>query len=280
MTRAVLYRWKLKPGREDEFQKAWAKGTTEIHTLCGSHGAALHKDQDGIFWSYARWPGEDARKNCFTKNDFFSQDCFISMQDCIAERFDEILLDVLEDQLDTKTTRYDVPTLSTKRLILRAMVMEDDEAMAPALCDKQNMLYWGRDALKDLDEVRDYIRWNVANSNVQCFAIALKDAPELALGWAILMNRKDKEAELGYMMRPDVHGHGYAREAVQRVLKHGFEARSFNRIYADTDPENKSSIGLLENLGFKREAHLREYWHTHLGPRDSYIYGMLKSDKA
>ncbi|WP_138513012.1 putative quinol monooxygenase [Maricaulis alexandrii] len=99
MTSAVLYRWRLKPGRDAEFREAWAEGTRRIHEACGSHGASLHQDEDGIYWSYALWPSEAARKACFQDNDWFSQDCFMTMQDCIAERFEEIRLDVVKDEL-------------------------------------------------------------------------------------------------------------------------------------------------------------------------------------
>lgn len=99
MTSAVLYRWRLKPGRDAEFREAWAEGTRRIHESCGSHGASLHQDEDGIYWSYALWPSEEARKACFQDHDWFSQDCFKTMQDCIEERFEEIRLDVVKDEL-------------------------------------------------------------------------------------------------------------------------------------------------------------------------------------
>ena len=99
MTSAVLYRWRLKPRRDAEFREAWAEGTRRIHESCGSHGASLHQDEDGIYWSYALWPSEEARKACFQDHDWFSQDCFKTMQDCIEERFEEVRLDVVKDEL-------------------------------------------------------------------------------------------------------------------------------------------------------------------------------------
>lgn len=99
MTIAVLYRWRIKPGKESEFRAAWVEGTKLIHETCGSYGARLHEDADGLFWSYARWPSEEARKACFGGNDFFSMDCFQTMQAAIAERFDEVVLTITDDVL-------------------------------------------------------------------------------------------------------------------------------------------------------------------------------------
>ncbi|MBR9825171.1 MAG: antibiotic biosynthesis monooxygenase [Alphaproteobacteria bacterium] len=99
MNSAVLYRWRIKPGREDEFAEAWDEGTRLIHERCGSYGAILHQGEDGLFWSYASWPDEATRQRCFADNDWFSMPCFKVMQDCIAERFEESRLSVLRDQL-------------------------------------------------------------------------------------------------------------------------------------------------------------------------------------
>lgn len=100
MSAAVLYRWRIAPGSEAEFEAAWLEGTRLIHECCDSHGARLHKGADGLYWSYARWPSEAARKACFRKNDFYSRPCFKRMQACLVERFEEIVLEIRADALD------------------------------------------------------------------------------------------------------------------------------------------------------------------------------------
>ena len=47
---------------------------------------------------------------------------------------------------------------------------------------------------------------------------------------------------------------------------------------ADTDPDNVGSIKLLEKLGFQKEGHLRSEWETHIGVRDSLIFGLLREE--
>ncbi len=56
MPLAVLYRWRIKAGKEAEFRAAWVEGTRLIHARCGSYGARLHQGAEGLFWSYALWP--------------------------------------------------------------------------------------------------------------------------------------------------------------------------------------------------------------------------------
>jgi ribosomal-protein-alanine N-acetyltransferase len=94
----------------------------------------------------------------------------------------------------------------------------------------------------------------------------------------ILIDGKPDVKEIGYILRRDQWGTGIAREAVTRVIDHGFGEMGLRRIFADTDPENPGSIGLLERLGFQREGRLRGEWETHIGVRDSLIYGLLRDD--
>jgi RimJ/RimL family protein N-acetyltransferase len=276
MTTAILYHWRLKPGREDEFRAAWLEGTKLIHKQCASYGARLHEADNGLFWSYARWPSEESRQSCFADHDFFQKDCFKTMQACIEERFDEVVMSITDDALDERAVGDPVPVYETGRLILRPMVLDDAPSLHIALSDEMNMRYWSRGPLESPEATRDYIRWNIDGTGVQCFAFALKDAPDTALGWVILMDSKEGVAEIGYMMRPDFQGQGLAREAAARVLEHGFEARKLRRIWADTDPDNAGSIGLLKALGFEREGLLKAEWETHLGVRDSLIFGLTR----
>lgn len=200
------------------------------------------------------------------------------LKECIAEGYPETKLELLSDLLGDKAAQADVPTLKTERLVLRPMEYSDASALYPALSDEANMRYWSRGPLKSVDEVREYIGWNIESSTVQCFAVAKSEAPDSALGWTILMDRNPGQAELGYILRPDAQGQGYAKEAVGEVLRHAFETRELRRVYADLDPDNEASLRLLEGLGMRREGHLRANWETHIGVRDSYIYARLAGD--
>ncbi|MBY4636935.1 GNAT family N-acetyltransferase [Sphingopyxis sp. XHP0097] len=169
------------------------------------------------------------------------------------------------------------PTLTTDRLVLRQLVARDASALHATLSDPQVMHWWSSGAHGDLAETEAYIGFNTArDAGHLCWAITLGD--DVALGWVILRERRAGVAELGYILRRDKWGQGIAREALARVIEHGFSEIGYRRIYADTDPDNAGSIALLERLGFSREAHLREEWETHIGVRDSFIYGLLRGE--
>ena len=58
--------------------------------------------------------------------------------------------------------------------------------------------------------------------------------------------------ELAYGLRRDRWGRGYATEAAQACVRHGFEVLGLGRIVAVVDPANGASVRVLEKCGFVR----------------------------
>jgi heme-degrading monooxygenase HmoA len=93
----VLYRWKLKPGCEEAFTEAWAE-MTSVLLARGSLGSRLHHGHDDTWYAYAQWPSEQAREAAF-ESPLPSNDAGDRMDAAVAERFPEIVLDVVADFL-------------------------------------------------------------------------------------------------------------------------------------------------------------------------------------
>jgi len=62
--------------------------------------------------------------------------------------------------------------------------------------------------------------------------------------------------QVGWTLRADFWGHGYAREAAQAALAMAFEHLGLTRVYAQTSQRNAASWGLMERLGMERRADL------------------------
>ncbi|GGR32848.1 antibiotic biosynthesis monooxygenase family protein [Streptomyces netropsis] len=92
---AVIYRWRLQPGKEEQFVAGWHRVTAAIHTRCGSYGSRLHQADDGTWVAYARWPDAETREQCAAADP----EGVAMMRDAIAERFPETRLRIVDDML-------------------------------------------------------------------------------------------------------------------------------------------------------------------------------------
>jgi ribosomal-protein-alanine N-acetyltransferase len=86
------------------------------------------------------------------------------------------------------------------------------------------------------------------------------------------------KAEIGYDLAKSSWGKGYATEAVSSLVDHAFSSLKLNRVEAKVDPENVSSIKLLEKLRFTFEGTLREYERVEGTFNDLHMYSKLISD--
>lgn len=93
-----------------------------------------------------------------------------------------------------------------------------------------------------------------------------------------LANTAALQAEIGYIFNPDHAGAGYATEAVRRMLEIGFTRFGFHRIFARLDPLNAGSVGVVERLQFRREAHFLQNDRFAGVWGDEVIYALLRTE--
>ncbi|MEZ5308248.1 MAG: antibiotic biosynthesis monooxygenase [Pyrinomonadaceae bacterium] len=93
---AVLYRWRLHPGSEQDFVAAWSRASELLLANHGSLGSRLHRGADGWWYSYAQWPSAEARDVAFAAEPLDAE-ATERMRDAIAERLPEIVLESVAD---------------------------------------------------------------------------------------------------------------------------------------------------------------------------------------
>ncbi len=71
--------------------------------------------------------------------------------------------------------------------------------------------------------------------------------------------------EIGWRLRADAWGRGYAREAAVASMNHAFDSYDEDFLSAFTVKSNTPSWGLMERLGMTRRADL-DYWQDDWGP--------------
>ncbi len=159
---------------------------------------------------------------------------------------------------------------------MRPLRNDDAKAMHIAMSDVDLMTWWSSAPHKTVKATEDYVKINANAERYMTWAITHEN--DEALGWVVFVNHREKVREIGYILRRSHWGRGIAREAVRRVIEHGFDDLGLRKIIADTDPDNQASNKLLIDMGFEKEGYLRGEWETHLGVRDSILWGLLKNE--
>ena len=151
--------------------------------------------------------------------------------------------------------------LETSRLQLRWLSLDDAAFIYRLVNDEQWLRFIGDKQVRDLDAARDFIdsgpRAMYRQHGFGLNLVTLKDG-ETAIGICGLLQRDSLATpDLGFAFLPGYRGQGYAREAAEVVLQHGFSSLEQTRIVAIVSSGNQASISLLEKLGFYLEGNIQ-----------------------
>ncbi|PLX38055.1 MAG: hypothetical protein C0606_07385 [Hyphomicrobiales bacterium] len=170
---------------------------------------------------------------------------------------------VTEKTQETKAGTM-LPTMTTTRLILEPLTLDDIELCATMDADPQVRRYFG--PITDWDAYRERTRSFIAGpyaDGLGFWKIAEKAAPGTFLGWVLLipLAGEGPGIEIGYRLRSEVWGRGIATEAAAAVRDHGFATCGLDEIIAVTHPDNAGSQRVLEKIGVLRGNH-RGLWRN------------------
>lgn len=174
------------------------------------------------------------------------------------------------------------PVLSTQRLDLRKVTLDDAQEYFVLRSDKRVMEFMDKPLMSSAEEAAKMIQKihddAMAGEGIT-WAICLKDSPKLigTIGfWKI--TKEHHRAEIGYLLHPDHWRKGLVQEALAPVLKYGFGTMMLHSVEANVNPANLPSIRFLEKNGFVREAYFKENYYFNGQFLDSAIYSMLAHD--
>ncbi|HET9212113.1 MAG TPA: GNAT family N-acetyltransferase [Thermoanaerobaculia bacterium] len=151
--------------------------------------------------------------------------------------------------------------LETDRLVLRRMSAEDAEFILGLLNEPSWLRYIGDRGVRTLEDARAYIlKGPVDMYNRLGFGLYLTELKEghVPIGICGLVKRDFLEdVDIGFALLPAFWGQGYAHEAASAVMEYAKGALGLKRLVAITNPDNQSSIRLLEKLGFRFDRMIR-----------------------
>lgn len=166
----------------------------------------------------------------------------------------------------------------SRRLRLRPPAIEDAGALHRLFGDPAAMLYWSHPPHGGKADTRTWLQEIIAPGDWLSWVIEPRDGGPAIGALFAHEKRQGRVFEIGYALLPAMGGQGLAREAVSALLDQLFGVGGARRVFADTDPDNASSNRLLMALGFREEGRLRGEWETHIGVRDSLIWGLLAEE--
>lgn len=164
-------------------------------------------------------------------------------------------------RIHTKDMLTSMTVLETERLVLRRLTLDDAEFILSLLNEPSFLQYIGDKKVRNTAGARQYLLNGPIASYEQngfgLYLVELKE-PQTPTGMCGLLKREElADVDIGFAFVPDFWGQGFASEAAKAVMNYARQTLKLKRIVAITNPDNESSIKLLERLGFSFERILK-----------------------
>ena len=172
--------------------------------------------------------------------------------------------------------RQGLPVLTSERLRMRALAPEDDEVIFHFLNDSEVIQYLNRVNLPTKIRARRImkeIRISGARLESIHYGICLIETGHL-IGVISFQQWKEtqKQTQIGYMFDRAYWGQGYATEALQRLIRFGFEDLGVTRMEARCHEQNNRSQKLLTRSGFTHKKTQQHFSLLQMQTQDILVY--------
>ena len=173
--------------------------------------------------------------------------------------------------------------ITTDRLWLRDFHLSDWQAVHEYACDPEvsRFMEWGPNTPLDS---RRFVERATSLSYLDPrvdFELAICNKFDDSLIGAVGLHIDDvanREGWLGYCLRRDQWGRGYATEAAYNLLHYGFERLHLRRVYATAAPDNQASINILQKIGMQHEGTLKSHKLIRGTWRDTELFAILEHE--
>ena len=148
--------------------------------------------------------------------------------------------------------------LETERLTLRRLTTDDAAFIFRLVNEPSWLRFIGDKGVKTLHDAREYIRTGpIASYERFGFGLYLAElkGSRRPIGMCGFLKRDALEhPDIGFALLPEFWGQGYAYESAAAVMAFGKDVLGLDRILAVTNPDNYSSMRLLEKLGLRADG--------------------------
>lgn len=171
------------------------------------------------------------------------------------------------------------PVLETRRITMRKIKASDAETIFKMRSNSrmnQFVLREDMTAISDAGALVNKVTEAYRNKTGIGWAGVSKDNDQLigTCGFNRIDNENNR-AEIGGEMAVDFWGKHLALEALDAILDYGFTKMKLHSVEARVNPENKSAVYIVEQLGFEREAYFRDRVYFNDEYHDLAVYTLF-----
>ncbi len=184
---------------------------------------------------------------------------------------------------DVAVRRFPALTVSTPRLHVRALAVEDEDAINEVFVDKQTRRWLPfpkeRGPIVGAAWCGETARQRRDSGDGDHYAVVRReDNHVVGCLWVKHTDWVARVTEIAYAVAPAARGFGVAAEAVDAlavalILEHGFQ-----RVEVRVAPGNTASRRVAEKAGFTYEGLLRNAGHVHSGRVDLEVWSLVLAD--
>ena len=171
--------------------------------------------------------------------------------------------------------------LETKRLILRDMKFEDENAFVAISQDAKYQRFYDESDCEP-NKYRELTKLFIEQANEnprKSYQLAIEHRMTgQFIGTICLRLEKDSQASVGAGLSREYQGRGVIQEAAQALIQYGFSYLGIHRVYAETISQNGAAIRLCQILGMKKEAHFRENRYFKNQWWDTVVLAILREE--
>ncbi|WP_230874949.1 GNAT family N-acetyltransferase [Lysinibacillus cavernae] len=172
--------------------------------------------------------------------------------------------------------------METERFILRKGIVGDCKDIFELYSDENVVKYLPLTSFKSVEDAMDEINWydKIFKEQIGLRWVIEETKTKKVIGTCGYLNyeKVHNRIEIGYDLSPQYWGKGIMQEALSNIIHFAFSSMGINKIEAKIEPENKSSLRLVEKLNFCKEGVLRQHEYEKGKYVDLVILSLLKSD--
>ncbi len=174
--------------------------------------------------------------------------------------------------------------LHTKRLLLRKVTPEVHAYVIENYSTEEAISFFGHSDSEGLETEQKRYKSGLEtfNRSILYFQLIDKETKNV-IGWCGYHTwyKDHARAEIGYGLNEEQYKlKGLMTEAMQVVLRFGFEEMQLHRVEAFISPKNIASLKLAQKFGFTAEGCLREHYLKDGIHEDSAVFGLLRKEWA